>query len=76
MTKMLTKSLLDEQILDCRDRRLHLGDRAMDTIQNTSVVILDHCPELGDECLYVQSTDDDLGMCHWVEPAHLMRIDP
>ena len=38
-------------------------------------VILDHVPELGPDCLYVQMTEaDGLAMTYWADPTNLVRV--
>ena len=75
MTKIMTRSLIKDKIQDVYGRRLYLADRAVDLNAGAVVIILDHCPELGPECLYVQIVQQDgPAMNYWVEPCALVKI--
>lgn len=75
MTEVLTRKLLDEDIVDAKQKRVRLGDRALDLNSGVVCVVLDHCPELGPESLYVQSVDEDgPEMTFWVEPSQLVTL--
>ncbi len=75
MTITLTRSMLREKITDAYGERLHLGDRALDVNLGSLCVILDHVPELGPDCLYVQMTEaDGLAMTYWADPTNLVRV--
>ncbi len=74
-TKTLTRSLLAEQVVDAYQQRVHLGDRVVDLNSGVEAIILDHCPELGPESLYVQMTGHGgPDMTYWVEPGQLMKL--
>jgi hypothetical protein len=75
MTITLTRSMLRANIVDAYGERLNLGDRALDINLGTACVILDHVPELGPDCLYVQTVEDDgLAMTYWANPISLIRV--
>ena len=75
MTKMITRSMLKEDVLDAYSSRIHLGDRAVDLNSGCVCVVVDHCPELGPESLYVQLVEHDgPAMCYWVEPSALVKL--
>ena len=75
MTKMITRSMLKEDVLDAYSNRVHLGDRAVDLNSGCVCVVVDHCPELGPESLYVQLVEHDgPAMCYWVEPSALVKL--
>lgn len=69
------RELLAQDVLDAKDRRLALGDRAVDLNTGLECVLLDHIPELGPESLYVQMIGHDgPDMTYWVEPTQLMVL--
>ena len=75
MTKMMTRTMLREDVLDAYSNRVHLGDRAVDLNSGCVCVVVDHCPELGPESLYVQLVEHDgPAMCYWVEPSALVKL--
>lgn len=75
MTKMITRTMLDSEVVDAYQNRLHLGDRAVDLNSGCKCVVLDHCPELGPESLYVQLVEHDgPAMSYWVVPSALVRL--
>lgn len=75
MTKMMTRTMLREDVLDAYSSRIHLGDRAVDLNSGCVCVVVDHCPELGPESLYVQLVEHDgPAMCYWVEPSALVKL--
>ena len=75
MTKMITRTMLKESVVDVYSNRVHLGDRAIDLNTGSVCVILDHCPELGPESLYVQLVEHDgPAMTYWVEPKQLVKL--
>lgn len=77
MTITLTRSMLREKVSDAYGERLHLGDRVLDVNLGSACVILDHVPELGPDCIYVQTSEEDgLAMTYWADPRHLVRVKP
>lgn len=75
MTKMMTRTMLREDVLDAYSSRIHLGDRAVDLNSGCVCIVVDHCPELGPESLYVQLVEHDgPAMCYWVEPSALVKL--
>lgn len=75
MTITLTRSMLRDKVVDAYGERLNLGDRALDINVGTACVILDHVPELGPDCLYVQTVEENgLAMTYWTSPNSLMRV--
>ncbi|MCA8916227.1 MAG: hypothetical protein KDB90_12525 [Planctomycetes bacterium] len=75
MTKMMTRTMLREDVMDAYSSRIHLGDRAVDLNSGCVCVVVDHCPELGPESLYVQLVEHDgPAMCYWVEPSALVKL--
>jgi len=76
MTKMITRNMAIESVLDAYSNRVQLGDRAVDLNSGCVCLILDHCPELGPESLYVQLVDQDgPAMSYWVSPEQLVKLD-
>ena len=74
-TTMLTRTMLRDNIVDAYSNRVHLGDRALDLNTGLVCLVLDHCPELGPERLYVELVEHDgPAMCYWVEPSALVKI--
>ncbi|MCB9895264.1 MAG: hypothetical protein H6839_12500 [Planctomycetes bacterium] len=72
---MMTRTMLREDVLDAYSSRIHLGDRAVDLNSGCVCVVVDHCPELGPESLYVQLVEHDgPAMCYWVEPSALVKL--
>ncbi|MCA8919274.1 MAG: hypothetical protein KDB68_08905 [Planctomycetes bacterium] len=75
MTKMMTRTMLTDSVVDAYSNRVHLGDRAVDLNSGCVCVVLDHCPELGPESLYVQLVEHDgPDMTYWVEPSQLVKL--
>ncbi len=75
MTITLTRSMLRANIVDAYGERLNLGDRALDINLGTPCIVLDHVPELGPDCLYVQTSDNDgPAMTYWADPTQLVRF--
>ncbi|MCB9933066.1 MAG: hypothetical protein H6841_06560 [Planctomycetes bacterium] len=75
MTKMMTRAMLKETVLDAYSNRVYLGDRALDLNSGMLCVVVDHCPELGPESLYVQLVEGEgPAMSYWVEPGALVKI--
>ena len=75
MTKMMTRTMLTDSVVDAYSNRVHLGDRAVDLNSGCVCVVLDHCPELGPESLYVQLVEHDgPDMTYWVEPSQLGKL--
>jgi hypothetical protein len=67
--------VLGEEVVDAYNIRVGLGDRALDLNSGLVCVVLDHCPELGPESLYVQITEaEGPVMTYWVEPSQLMKL--
>ncbi|MCC6463828.1 MAG: hypothetical protein IT463_00655 [Planctomycetes bacterium] len=63
------------QATDANDEHVGLGDRVVDLNSGTECVVLDLCPELGPESVYVQLVHDGgPSMDYWVEPGHLMKL--
>ncbi len=74
--KVMTRSMLKQQIKDANGLRLHLGDRALDVEHGSVCVVVDHCPDLGPDCLYVQAFEDEGPvMSYWVTPDSLRRLE-
>jgi hypothetical protein len=74
MTKMITRTI-SESILDAYSNSVQLGDRALDLNSGCMCVVLDHCPELGPESLYVQLVEHDgPAMSYWVSPDQLVKL--
>lgn len=75
MTQILARTLLRDNVVDAYQQRVHLGDRAVDLNTGVECLILDHCPELGPESLYVQMVaSEGPDMSYWVEPTQLMKL--
>ncbi|MHC4841939.1 MAG: hypothetical protein ACYTDT_13460 [Planctomycetota bacterium] len=75
MTRVLTKTMLRDNVVDAYARRIHLGDRIVDLNAGCVCVILDHCPELGPESVYVQILDADIPtMSYWVNPVNVVKL--
>ncbi len=73
--KVMTRSMLQSQIKDADGARLHLGDRALDVEHGSVCIVLDHCPDLGPDCLYVQINEEEgPAMGYWVTPQSLRRL--
>jgi hypothetical protein len=74
----MTKTLTFEQeapALDARNRPVGLGGRAVDLNSGVLCVVLDYCPELGPESLYVQSAEGvGPALAWWVSPTSLMAL--
>ncbi|MCC6573510.1 MAG: hypothetical protein IT462_06935 [Planctomycetes bacterium] len=72
----MTRMMLKDQVKDANGARLHLGDRVLDVEHGSVCVLVEHCPDLGPDCLYVQSNDDDGPvMGYWVAPDKLQRLN-
>ncbi|MBX3461005.1 MAG: hypothetical protein KF696_13745 [Planctomycetes bacterium] len=75
MTQVLTRTMLASGVVDANEKRVHLGDRVLDLNSGLTCVVLDHCPELGPDCVYVQIVEHDgLVMSFWADPKQLMKI--
>ncbi|MBK8206649.1 MAG: hypothetical protein IPK87_07605 [Planctomycetes bacterium] len=75
MTRMITRSMLADNVVDTHQKRVHLGDRVLDLNSGFVCVVLDHCPELGPESIYLQIVEHDGPvMSYWVDPAQLMKL--
>jgi hypothetical protein len=73
---MITRSMTRESVLDAYSNRVHLGDRAVDLNSGCICIVMDHCPELGPESLYVQLVEHDgPAMSYWVCPDQLVKLD-
>ncbi|MBX3475574.1 MAG: hypothetical protein KF754_14445 [Planctomycetes bacterium] len=74
-TRLLSRSMLQDNVVDANAQRVNLGDRALDLNTGVECVVLDHCPELGPQSLYVQMTGHEgPEMTYWVEPGQLMKL--
>lgn len=75
MTKMMTRTMARETVLDAYSNRVYLGDRAVDLHSGMVCVVVDHCPELGPESLYVQLVENEgPTMSYWVKPSALVKL--
>jgi hypothetical protein len=74
MSKLMSRELLGD-LVDAKDQPIHLGDHALDLTSGDECVILDHCPELGPESVYVLSAlREGPAMSYWVAPEQLIKL--
>ena len=75
MNQTTTRALLASEVTDAYQRTVAMGDRVLDLNSGSVCVILDHCPELGPESLYVQLVEHDgPAMSYWVSPEQLIKL--
>lgn len=74
MSKLMSRETLGD-LFDAKDQAMQLGDRVLDLSAGVEGVVLDHCPELGPESVYVLSAEHDgPEMSYWVEPNQLIKL--
>lgn len=74
MSKLMSREMLGD-LVDAKDQPISLGDRVLDLSAGVEGVVLDHCPELGPESVYVLSAEHEgPEMSYWVEPNQLVRL--
>lgn len=75
MTNTMTPATLPHDVVDAYGHDIQLGDGAVDLNSGCKCAVLDFCPELGPESLYVKLVEHDgPDMTCWVEPAQLVRL--
>jgi hypothetical protein len=75
MTRMITREMLNEGMLDANQRNLNLGDRAVELNTGSVCIVLDHCPELGPESVLVELVDHDgPPLSYWLRPDELSKL--